>query len=151
MVNLGDEVSFKNTNLLDTKIKIDSYTLTNRYVYEYDFCLTEDDCRLSKNSVTPDAPYSKGQYTLIALNGVFDIDKESSYSKYKLSTNDFFNDFMEIEYTIGGVTHTSKVTNKTPEEVEGTVIIQVPQRVEEAESINLILTVRDKRFIYKIK
>lgn len=150
-VNLGDEVNFKNTNLLDTKVRIDSYTLTNRYVYEYNFCLTEGDCRLSRNSVTPDTPSSKGQYTLLALNGEFDIDKESSYSKYKLNTNDFFKDFMEIEYTVGGVTHTSKVTNKTPEEVDGTVIIQVPMRVENAEAINLILTVRDKRFIYKIK
>ncbi len=150
-VGLGEEINFKNTNLLDTSLRIDSYTLTNRYVYEYNFCLTEEDCRLSKNSVTPDTPSSKGQYTLIALNGEFNIDKESSYSKYKLSTNDFFNDFMEIEYTIGGVTHTSKVTNKTPEEVKDTTIIQVPKRVENAEAINLILTVRDKRFIYKIK
>ncbi len=150
-VNLGDEVDFKYTNLLNTKIRIDSYTMTNRYVYEYNFCLTDDDCRVSKNSVTPANPSSAGQYTLIALNGEFNIDENSSFSKYKLATNDFFKDFTEIEYTVGGVTHTSKVTNKTPEELTDTVIIEVPKRVENAESISLILTVRDKRFIYKLK
>ena len=150
-VNLGTEINFKNTNLLDTKIRIDSYTITNRYVYEYDFCIDKDNCRVSKDSVIPDYPTSKGEYTLIALNGEFIIDENSSFSKYKLSTNDFFSDFMEVEYTIGGVTHIGKVTNKTPKEVTDATIIQVPKRVEDATAINLIFTVRNTRFIYKLK
>ena len=150
-VNLGETANFNTTSLLNSKIRVDSYTLTNRYIYEYDFCVSEEECIPSKKSVTPDAPSSKGEFTLLALNGEFIIDKESSYSKYKLANSNFYADFMEIEYTTGGSTHTSKVTNKTPDVLDGTVILQVPKKVEEATSINLVITVRNTRYIYKLK
>ena len=150
-VNLGDKVSFSKTNLLNTTLKIDSFTITNKYIYKYDFCINDEECYQSTNSVTPDTGSATGYYTLLKLNGIFILDEECTYSKYKLGSNNFFKDYVQVEYKINDVSHIARVTDKTPTNSENTYIIQVPKKVDEASEINLIITVRDIQYIYKLK
>lgn len=148
---LGEEINLENTNLMNTTLKIDAYTITNKYLYTYEFCIMDEECYESTNSVTPDTGSSAGYYTLIKLNGNFNLDENSTYAKYKLGSNNFFKDFVQIEYVIGDNTHIANVSDKTPENSDGIYVIQVPKKVDEASEINLIVTIRDKEFIYKLK
>ena len=90
-------------------------------------------------------------FLLIYGRYYFNLDENSTYAKYKLGSNNFFKDFVQIEYVIGDNTHIANVSDKTPENSDGIYVIQVPKKVDEASEINLIVTIRDKEFIYKLK
>lgn len=141
---IDDEVKFDKTSLLNTTLKIKSYELMNTYRYTYDFCYNEK-CMESQNAVAA----SSGK-TLIVLDADFNMDENASYTKFKLGTNDFFEDFGNIEYTVNGNTYITKVYNKTPKEANK-IVLEVNSSIKDAQDMNLLITIRDKCYTIKLK
>ena len=142
---LGEEVKFDKTALLNTTLKINSYELVNTYRYTYDYCYQEK-CMESMNAVAA----SSGK-VLVILSADFHMDEEASYTKFKLGTNDFFGDFAKIEYSVSNTKHIVDVTNKTPKNYNDKIIIETNASIKEADDINLLITIRDKCYTFKLK
>ncbi len=143
--SLNDEVNFTNTAMLNTKLKITNYDISSYYRYNYDYCI-KGECTESLGSI----PASYGNQ-LIILNTEFSMDENSSYFKNKLGSNDFFEDFGSIDYYIGENKYNVSVKNVTPKDVDDQVVLQVNSSIKYADKINLIITIRDKRFTIKLK
>ena len=154
---LNEEIDLSKTTLLNTKLKVTDFNISQFYRYDYYVC-TSDDCDV--NNCTNESENCKrlqdataanfGKYFII-LKGDFTLDENSSYSKYKLGSNDFFEDFTSINYKINGIENTISVADATPKKANGSIILEVNSVVKDAEEINLVITVRDQRYILKLK
>ena len=143
--SLNDEINLSNTNLLNTRLLVKNYEISQYFRYNYEYCYNEN-CSDSQDAIAA----SFGKYFII-LDAEFNLDENSSYSKYKLGSNDFFEDFTDVEYKLNDNTYTLDVKDVTPKKVNDKLVLEVNSSIKDAEEINLIITVRDKRYILKLK
>src|SRR5574344_1755106 len=144
-VTVGNELFFKNTTLLNSSMIVNSYDVSKVYQYTYQYCY-QDKCKDSKNSVTASV-----NNTLLILNGSINLDEACSYYKYKLSNNNFAQDFMKVEYTINNKTEDLSVKDVTPKGETKDVVLETNKNIESADSIKLIITVRNQKYTYLLK
>ena len=145
-----EKISFKDSILGDTTLKINSYNITNSYKYNYEFCLTDSDCRNSVGIVTPKYTVSSNS-TLLVLEYELTLDETTSYYKNNKTANDFFNQFSKIRYKVGDEIITETADNLTPRELEGKVVLQVDKSIKDSKDVELLLSVRNKEYGVKIK
>ena len=100
--SLKDEIDLSKTTLLKSKLRIDNAYISQYYRYDYYTC-QEDDCDVSacsdedskckklQDAITP----SFGSYFII-MDGELTLDENASYTKYKLGSNDFYEDFIDV-------------------------------------------------------
>lgn len=144
--NLGDTINLRDTNLLNSEIHFDTYDINKTYQYHYDYCYKEE-CRDSINSVTAGA-----NKVLLTMGGTIKLDENSTYSKFKLGSNKIAQDFMKVEYSIDGKTYTTTVKDVTPSNIKDDyVLLETSGEIKKADSINLLITVRNLNYTLKIK
>ena len=144
--NLGDTINLKDTNLLNTSLTINKYNIDKTYQYHYDYCYN-DKCSDSINSITAGA-----NKTILALNGKIEIDDKASYFKNKMGSNKFAQDFIKIEYTVNDKTSISNIKDLTPSNTKDEIVLfEVDNEVRKADKINMVITIRNIRYILKIK
>lgn len=144
-VEKGTTLNFNKTTLLNSSLLINDYSISKIFQYTYQYCYNSK-CSDSKNSITADA-----NSTLLVLNGNINVDQNSSYYKYKLSNNNFAQDFMKIEYTIGDKTSYLDVKDSTPNDSTGFIVLETSNYLKNADSISLIITIRNQKYTYKLK
>ena len=146
---IGEKVSFSSTLLNNTSLTINSIEYNTSYTYTYENCF-HDSCRTYTDMVLTESNNMKKQLLLI-MDYEFEIDKEvPAYQNIK-SVNNFANTFMSLEYTISGKTYRGKVKDLTPSKVNDKLILQTDSSIEEAESVNLIITIRNRRYKINLK
>lgn len=144
--NLGDTINLKDTNLLNSDIKFDKYEINKTHQYHYNYCFKED-CKDSINSVTAGA-----NKVLLTMDGKITLDENSSYYKHKLGSNKIVQDFMAIEYSIDGKKYLTPVKDVTPSNItDNSILLETSGEIKKAETINLVITVRNLRYILKLK
>jgi hypothetical protein len=143
--NMGNTINFGNTTLLNSSLLINSYEFQKSYQYTYQYCYNNN-CRDSKNSVS-----SSANSILLVMDGEIKLDNNCSYYKYKLSNNDFAQDFMVLEYSLGDKTGYLKLKNVTPSSVSDKLILETGSIASNADSLKLIITIRDQRYTYILK
>ena len=144
--NIGDTISFKDTNLLNSSLKINSYYLTNLYTYSYNHCY-KDECSEKKNAISTGANTKK---TLLVIDDDLLIDENTNYIKFKKASN-FYADFVTIEYTYNygdtKYTNISTVVDKSSaSDLSGNAVLEVDYNLNKAETITLIITIRNERY-----
>lgn len=143
--SLGDSISLANTTLLNSNILINSFEVNNVCKYNYQYCYNNA-CQDSINSVSASA-----NDTLLILNGSIQLDENSSYYKYKLSNNNFAQDFIKIEYTVGSSTKQASVKDVTPSSVTDKVILETSSGIKNANTMKLLITIRNQRYTLVLK
>lgn len=143
--NLGDEINLSKTNLLNTTLRFSDYNISQFFRYDYDYCYN-DNCTKSQDGIAA----GFGKYFII-LDGTYNLDENSSYSKYKLGSNDFFEDFTDIEYEYNGNKYYLDVKDVTPKKVNDKVVLEVNSSIKNAENKKLLITVRDQRYILNLE
>src|SRR5574344_396328 len=138
--NLGETINFNKTTLLNTSILFNSYEINNIYRYSYQYCYN-DSCKDSLNSVS-----STSNDTLLIFDGSINLDENCSYYKYKLGNNNFAQDFIKLEYTIGNTTNVATLTDVSPTNISGKVVFETTGMIKYAEHINLIITIRNQQY-----
>ena len=143
---LGENIYLKDTNLKNTNILFEDYDVDKTFQYHYDYCY-KDVCNDSINSVT-----ASTNKTLLMFKGKIELDETSSYYKHKLGSNKMAQDFMKVEYKVNNKTNTSTITDVTPTKIKDDVVLyEVDGELKKADSINLIITVRNLRYTLKVK
>ncbi len=145
-----EKITFKDSILGDSSLKIKSYNITDSYKYDYKFCLTDDDCRDSVGIVTPKYTISSNS-TLLVLDYELTLDETTAYYRNNKTDKAFFNQFCKIRYNSGDETITETATNLTPNELEGKVVLQVDKSIKNSKNVDLVLSVRNKEYSVKIK
>ena len=145
--NLGDIVSFSSSNLKDSTFSITNILFTNRYQYKYESCYKKE-CRNYNDIVVADTNSQKNQ-TLMVMD--YDLLLNSTSDSY-ININGiapFARNFLSVEYIINEQITTCDVSYVTPLSLKDKLVLQTNKDVENASSVNLVITIRNR--IYKIK
>lgn len=145
LFSLNDEINLSKTTMLNTTLNVSDYELSQFFRYNYEYCY-QDKCSESTDAIAANF----GKYFVI-LNGKLNLDENASYTKYKLGSNDFFSDFTKIEYSKDGKKYLLDVKDVTPKKVEDKIVLETNSSVRNADSVNLVITIRDKRYTLKLE
>lgn len=142
---LNEEISFKDTTLLNTTFMVSNYEISQSYRYSYDYCYQEE-CSKSTDSVSA----TFGKYLLI-LENKLSLDENSSYFKNRLGSNNFYEDFVEVQYDTENMHHSLSVKDLTPKGVEDHTVLEVNSSIKDADNLYLNITIRNKQYTIKLK
>jgi len=121
-------LELSNTRLGLVQIKLEKMQIEKSYVYQYGNL---------KNRVS--ASSSK---KLLILERMFSMDEYTEYYKSRRGKSSFTKDFLSLSYEIDGNQKNIAITDVTPKEIDNVWVFEVPQELEIARHINLIVTVR---------
>lgn len=144
-------VNLKSTALGYTTIEVENYDLNNSYLYEYNSCYSENNCRTVKDMVTVDTLGTIEKTTLLILKVNYNLDKTTIYAENVRSDLKFFDNFFSIEYTKEDTTKILSLRNRTPEQLKNVLIFELREEVKNADHINLLITVRNRRYKIVLK
>lgn len=142
--NLNDKVDLKESLLKNSFISIDGYNITNTYKYNYQFCISDDNCQDSIDIVTPNYT-TMSNSTLLILDYTLNIDESVSLEK------SFFSQFCKVKYKKDNKEYILNVKNITPSELKGKVVLQVDNKIKDVDELFLVITIRNKEYLIKIK
>ena len=149
-VELNEDLEFVYSNVGDTSFKVKSFQFAKSFQYSYDKC-EKDNCNTIDDIVSVDYTVLGDYRMLIVLDYELNLDKETAYYKGSSTVKDFVSNFMKIKYTIDDKIYYSKVIYQTPKSLSDKIVLQVKSDVNEADSVSLIFTVRNKNYIIKLK
>lgn len=149
-VLLNEELEFIYSNVGNTTLLVSSFQFTKSFLYSYEKC-EKDKCRTLDDIISIDYAESNDYRMLLILDYEFKLDRDTSYGKYNISLKNFIENFMKIKYVKNGKEYYSKVIYKTPSNLKDKLALQVKSDVNEAESVSLIFTVRNKNYIIELK
>lgn len=149
-VELNEKLEFIHSNVGNTAIKIDSFQFAKSHHYSYEKCEKEN-CRLIDDVVSIDYTIIGDYRLLLVLDYDFTLDEKTAYYKSNSTIKDFFENFLKVEYTIGNKTFYTNVINQTPKNLKDKLVLQIKSDVSKADNVSLVFTVRNKKYIIKLK
>lgn len=148
--NVNEELVFSDSNLLNTKLTIKKYNITNQYIYDYQVCITETDCRLFKDYIN--VSYKDYNKTLLALDYNYSIDKTSAFALKGKSFSTFIETFGKVLYkNIAGEYQYSNIKNVTPSKLKNTIVLEVDDYILNSEEVALSFIIRNKEYLVTLK
>ena len=144
-VDYNKILELSTTRLGVTQLQFNNYEIVNSYEYSYQSC-NGTNCQTLRNRVV-----SNSQKKLLVLERMFSLDTYTTYYAARRGSGSFVNDFITVRYTLNDRTTSTKPTNMTPRELNGYWVFEVPQEIENASSIDIVLTIRGSIYTMKLK
>ena len=144
---INETISLDGTYLKNSKVLITDYEFTDCFFYKYQHCVSKDNCSDYQGIVSKTATNE----TIMVLYSDITLDKDAVYSSTPGSKSKFPNNFFKIRYVINGQTKTVLIENVTPKTFGDGYIFKVKNEIPNAESICLLVTVRNKQYSIKLK
>ncbi len=140
--NIKEEMLINNKLFANVKFKINNYILDDKIKSTYRFCETSTICYESYEYIVP-------TLTDNYVNTIMEIDNDG------IDISDFIEMFGSIEYTIGSDKKTMSTPIKevipTKSASEKIHYFEVYSEIKNADSITLVLNIRNNRYEYKLK
>ena len=149
---LTETISFDDSVLGSSSMKIDSFEINNKFKLDYKYCYRGDKCIDSYEYVTPTAT---GNYfkTLMRINGNMTIDKNINNSDiYDLRS--FLNTYGVIYYKVDDEWQKSRINSslvKPKTAKTNDYFIEVPYEVKDASEIYFSFKIRNQNYKYTLK
>ncbi len=147
---LSNELSFEDSILKGTKIKINGFDIQKEYKLSYSNCVNQK-CHDSYEYIVPsvNSNYDK---VILKIDGIIEFDKKLNgiYDLY-----DFIHKFAQLSYVINGQEKIQQIdfkeVNSQRTNQHNNYYIEVVNEVMNAEKISLIFTIRNKSYEYVLK
>ena len=140
---LGTPVTMYESILGNSSLLVNSYEFKNKFTYKYEACI-RNTCSDVTDVVTADSTKNK---TLLVLNGKLSVDTSSTFAKNLKTALSFYDAFVQIRYD----DKIADVTNATPSSLTEQYILQVNADASKASSLDLVITIRNKKYILNLK
>ena len=150
-VDMGSKLVLNNTNVGNTIFTVNDFIVSKSYMYEYTYCYSENNCKSIKDIANIDYTKGSGESTLLVLGYDFDLDKESTYGKTLKNDFKFFDDFVSVKSGINGTYNEYDAINVTPKNLNDKLILQVKGDIQDADDLDLLITIRNKRYTINLK
>jgi hypothetical protein len=144
----NDTLSFQNTSLGNTKLKVSDMQIEDNFEYDAVYCINST-CATYKSKIT--LQYTTTNKTLMRISPEYIRDtKASLYSSNTLSN--LIKTYGHIRYTVNNKTYNINIIDETPRDYIGKdLFYQVPTFIKNADIIELVINIRGKQFIYNLK
>lgn len=148
-VSLGEKLNFQNSNLGNTLIVLSNPTITDKYVYNYDFCDEKNVCNTYKDIVNID--YLKNNKLLLILNYEFTSDVNTEMYNFTQNINKILDTFVKVKYIEGNNFNYTEVKNVTPSKLKDKIVLETSNKINDLDSFYLSFIIRNKEYLIKIK
>ena len=148
---LNKVLNLKNTSLGYTTLEVNDFKIDSSYLYDYQKCYSESNCQKVKDMITVDTVGTIEKTVLLILNVNYKLDKTTIYADNIRSDNKFFDNFLSLEYQKGDTTKILSLRNRTPENLKDVLVFELREEVKNADHINLLITIRNKRYTINLK
>ena len=147
--NINEEINFSNSNMENTKLLISSVLFTNKYIYEYDYCIKEE-CITYKDIVQ--VSNDSSNKILVVMDYIYDIDSEIPFYQHSKNINTFIKTFMKIKYIDNNNEEKYvSVEDATPNNLKGKIVLKTNKEIENSKNIYLSIIIRNKEYLVKLK
>ena len=150
-IDLEKTLNLKNTAVGYTTFKVNEYSLTNSYIYSYPYCYSNNNCTTLKDIITVDSLGTIEKTTLLILNVDFHLDTTTIYANYSKSNTKFFDHFLSVESIKDDASKIFPVINRTPDQLNNILVLELQEEVKNADHLNLLVTIRNKRYKIVLK
>lgn len=140
---VGQPITMYESILNNSSLLVESYEFSNKYTYKYEACIRQN-CSEMTDVVTADVGKSK---KLLVLSGALKMDGNSTFAQNLKTGMSFFDAFVQIRYD----NKIAPVVNDTPRSIKDKYILQVDENVVKAKSVDLVIMVRNKKYILNLK
>ena len=147
--SLNNLIDLSGSYLEKTILNIKKFIVTNKYEYTYESCI-KNNCKTFNDFIS--TKYSSNELkSLIVMDYDFSIDTSTSYAQKYKDINNFATNFFKVQYIINNKTYITSVKSVTPTNLKDKLVVEVPRKISEAESIEILITIRNKRYTIKLK
>lgn len=147
---LNKEISLGESNLKKSSFTLKTFEIASSFEEKYNYCV-EGNCFEGIKSFSPNIISAKPK-VMIKLECNFDIDKDLYIQKEIQSASSFVKYFGSVYYETKEEKKTVLINVITSDYInKNKVFIEVPYEILNSENIDLILTVRDIRYIISLK
>lgn len=150
-LSIGKIANFKNSFLGYTTLKIDNYSLSNTYTYDYTYCYSTNNCQTLKDKITTNVSGIIEKTTLLILNGEYSVDLNTIYGSHLKLESKFLDQLLSLRYEKNGKTYIVSLENRTTNLMNNTIVFETSYDIVNADKIDLLITLRNKRYIYNLK
>lgn len=151
LYNLESEIDTTSSNIVDYKIIVNSYDISNKFVLNYNTCVSSSECYDFSDIIVPSVTTSRDK-TLLKIDG------NISYQNTVGEINNLYSLislFGSIIYTYNGALYTEsgdfKQVSFSRVKQNGIYYIEVDKELEQASDIKLVFNIRNNRYIYVLK
>jgi len=148
---LNEKIAFENTYLGNSTLSLNSFIIADNYMYKYDVCVTENDCKTYTDAITVSVKHNRHDNKLLVLSADYILDKKTDYASKYLSLSSFIENFAKVQYKVGDEVFSNNSINATPQKSKDIVAFEVPKDIQNASIIQIIVTVRNKEYIVNLK
>ena len=146
-LNIGKIATFEESLIGYSSLQIKNASIKDSYSYNYNYCYSENNCRELTENIASNSSLNK----LLILEGNSVIDNTTIYYKSARTDRLFPNHFLSIQYEDHNGKHIIPVENKTPSTYQNGYILQVSSEIELSSKIDLLITIRNKRYTINLK
>lgn len=146
---LNEKISLSGTALKDSSINIKTMLITNRYEYQYE-CGYKTNRYNCTDVVVADSSY-QNKLSLIVMDYDLTLDNTAPSYQNINDLNAFASNFMKIEYTYAGNKKTMNVRYANPAREINKLILETDGEINEADKINLLITIRNREYAVRLK
>lgn len=143
--------NLKKSTLGFSTFKVNNYQFSNSYTYDYDYCYSENRCTKLKDKITTNVSGTIEKTTLLVLGMEYSLDENSIFSSVIRTDDEFFNQLFSLRYQKDGNTKIVSLNNRTTKYMQNTLVFETREDVLTADSIDLLITVRNHRYVFKLK
>ena len=147
---MNEDLSFTNSNVGNTVVKITDVKFDSVYKYTYEMC-DNNICNPKTDIITPNYLASNKSSYLMILDYEFNLDKNSIYSIYNSDFSSFVTNYLKIRYVKDNKIYFSKAISRTTDKVSGQEVVQIDRDVIESDEIQLVFTIRNRNHIIVLK
>ena len=134
---VGQSIDLSQTILGDGNFTINKYDVKNLFAYNYEY-------EINGKKYTSKINIISKNKTLLYL----DINYQNVRN---ISIYDFLTNYGQIKYKVNETEYTTAPINKTPSSYKEGLYLEVDKQIENASSIWIELTIRNKKYIYNLK
>ena len=147
---MGEKITFSNTFLENTSIKVNNYEINKSYFYTFEKCF-KDSCNVYDDVIT--VPYTQQRHDnyILTLNTDYVVDENTIYGKGNFLPGTFADYFIKIQYKSGNTIYTDDFINVTPSYTTNFLAFEVNNNINNASVIQAIITIRNKMYIINLK
>lgn len=146
---LGENIGFKDT-LGDISFTINSFDIKDKFLIKYNYCITKDDCVLSKEYIKASINENFDKHVL-KLNVDYSDNSDLNIQNFY----DFLENFGTINYKIGDnwYSQTNNFEELKSKKVDNknNVYIGINSNISNAESVKLMFNIRNSKYEYTLK
>ena len=146
--SLNDTVKFDGSYLGASTLRVKTHSTYKRYIYKYNDCISTDNCGLFDDIITVTSTGNQ-QKLIIVFDGIYVQDSTTGYNMSYTTLQAFAENFCFVQYRVDDNIYTSDI-NLTPLNAANFIAFEVPQNIEYADLIQLVITVRNKRYFINI-